>query len=521
MTNESAIDRLPSAISASRGEASLGTLPSTESSSKSATSQRRNVHTSRMSMVVIAAAIIASGCSLAPRHTRPDLPAPDQYDQDYLGDPAAGVSAARLGWRDFFVDPRLETLIATALSNNRDLMIAVAQIEETRGLYRVQRSQRLPTVVVSADGTRTELGPESAALQGVDVPPSRGSVTIDRYSIGAAIASFELDFWGRVRNLSEAARAQYLATVEATRSFQLSLIRDVALTYFAVLEATERLELAEATVNSRREGLRIAKKRLDAGVTSALDFKQAETLLTQAETELAALRFTKARNENLLATLVGRVVDEPLPEPLPLAQQARMDTLAAGLPSDLLTNRPDIVGAELRLRAARANVGAARAAFFPTISLTGSYGFASSALEELVGEDRRTWSYGPTITLPIFDFGARRGNLTVAEARQNIAIADYERTIQVSFQEVSDALAGRRFLAEQVQAQQRQTAAQRQLAELARRRYDEGVVAYIEVLDAERNLFAAEQALLEVRRAEISNLVSLYIALGGGQLETR
>jgi multidrug efflux system outer membrane protein len=471
-------------------------------------------------IVVIAGCVQLSACSLAPRHVRPDLPTPERYAEGYVGDPAVGVSANALGWRDFFVDPRLETLITTALANNRDLVIAVAQIEEARGLYRTQRSERLPNIVVNADGTRTRLGSESATTQGVVAAPG-SSVTFDRYSIGAGIASFELDFWGRVRNLSNAARAQYLATIEATRSFQLSLIRDVALAYFALLEADERLELAEATVESRREGLRIAKKRLDAGVTSALDFRQAETLLTQAETELAALRFTKAQNENLLATLVGRAVSEPLPAPLPLSEQARLETLAAGLPSDLVSSRPDIVGAELRLRAARANVGAARAAFFPTISLTGSYGYSSTELDELVGEDRRTWSFGPTITLPIFDFGARRGNLTVTEARQNIAIADYERTIQVSFQEVSDALAGRRFLSEQVGAQERQTNAQRQLAELARRRYNEGVVSYIEVLDAERNLFSAEQALLQVRRAEVSNLVSLYIALGGGQLERR
>ncbi len=468
---------------------------------------------------ITAVTVQLSGC-LAPRHVRPDLPTPDEYAQSRIEDPGAGTQASTLGWRDFFVDPRLETLISTALANNRNLVIAVAQIEEARGLYRIQRSDLLPTVVASADATRTGLGPQSAASQGIATPPG-ASVTFDRYTVGAAIASFELDFWGRVRNLTTAARAEYLATVEATRSFHRSLIRDVALTYFALLEAGERLELAEATVDSRREGLRIAKNRLDAGVTSALDFRQAETLLTQAETELAALRFTKAQNENLLATLVGRVISEPLPEPLPLAEQARLETLAAGLPSDLLANRPDIVGAELRLRAARANIGAARAAFFPSITLTGSYGYASTELDQLVGNDRRSWSYGPSINLPLFDFGARRGNLSVAQARENIAVADYERTIQVSFQEVSDALAGRRFLAEQVRAQERATAAQRQLAELAHRRYNEGVVSYIEVLDAERNLFAAEQALLQVRRSEVSNLVALYIALGGGQLETR
>ncbi|MFC4313448.1 efflux transporter outer membrane subunit [Steroidobacter flavus] len=460
-----------------------------------------------------------SACSFAPRDERPPLPTAERYEEGYVDDPAAGTRAIEFGWRDFFADPRLEVLIATALKNNRDLTIAVAQIEEARGLYRVQRSELLPAIAVNAEATRNGVGPESTGLSGAT--PLGTSETFTQYFLGAGVASFELDFWGRVRNLTRAARTEYLATVEAARAFQLSLIRDVASAYFASLEARERLELAEATVNSRREGLRIAQKRLDAGVTSALDFRQAETLLTQAETELASLRFTKAQNENLLATLVGRAIAEPLPEPLPLADQARMETLAAGMPSDLLVNRPDILAAEHRLRGARANIGAARAAFFPSITLTGSYGFASTQLDALVGNDRRTWSYGPSISLPIFDFGARRANLTVAEARQNIAIADYERTIQTSFQEVSDALAGRKFLAEQVSAQERGTKAQRQLAELAHRRYNEGVVSYLEVLDAERNLFSAEQALLQVRRAEVSNLVSLYIALGGGQIESR
>jgi len=465
------------------------------------------------------ACALLNACSLAPRHVRPELPTQAHYPDSYVDDPNAGTRAPQLGWRDFFADRRLEALIATALKHNRNLVIAVAQIEEARGQFRVQRSERLPTLAVSAEGTRSGVGPESAPLAGIG--PVGVSSTFDRYFIGVGISSFELDFWGRVRNLTQAARAQYLATVEAARAFRLSLIGDVASAYFALLEAQERLDLAVATVNSRREGLRIAQKRLDAGVTSALDFRQAETLLTQAETDLASLQFTKAQNENLLATLVGTTVEQPLPDPLPLAEQAHLEALAAGLPSELLSNRPDILGAEQRLRAARANIGAARAAFFPTITLTGSYGFASTELSGLVGNDRRSWSYGPTISLPIFDFGARGGNLDVAKARQNIAVADYERTIQTGFQEVSDALAGRKFLAEQVRAQERATRAQRQLAELAHLRYNEGVVGYLEVLDAERNLFSAEQALLQVRRAEVSNLVSLYIALGGGQLDAR
>lgn len=473
-------------------------------------------------VAVIVASVLATSCTFAPRHVRPDLPTAATYPETYSGDTAVGAKAPALGWRDFFADPRLEALVHRALENNRDLEIAVAQVEEARGAYRIRRADRLPTIGVSADAARTRAGPSALSSGGgTTVPPGSPALTYDRYSIGAGIASFELDFWGRVRNLSNAARAEYLATLAAERSFRLSLIREVANAYLVSLEARERLQLAEATVQSRRDGLRIAKRRLDAGVTSALDYSQAETLLTQAETELAALRLTQAQSDNLLTSLVGAPIDGELPDPIPLASQGRAETLAAGVPSELLTSRPDILAAEERLRAARANIGAARAAFLPSITLTGSYGYASSELDDLVGEDGLTWSYGPSIDLPLFDFGRRRANLDVAKAREIQAVADYERTIQESFREVADALAGRRFLREQVEAQERATYAQRRLADLARTRYREGVVSYLEVLDAERNLFAAEQALLQVRRAEVSNLVALYVALGGGVIETR
>jgi multidrug efflux system outer membrane protein len=463
----------------------------------------------------LAASLVIYSCSLAPRHTRPDAPIASTYPAAYAGDTTAGTSARTLAWDDFFTDPRLAALVKRALDHNRDLRIAVSQVEEARARYRLQRTDRLPTIGVSGDASRNHVGPTALASNGSNATLS-DPLRYERYFAGAAASSFELDFWGRVRNLSAAARAEYLATVEAARSFKLSLIREVANAYLTALEMRERVELAEATVQSRREGLRIAKRRLDAGVTSALDYSQAETLLTQAEIELAALKLSQAQVENLLTSLVGGPLGDDLPPPVPLSDQTRLESLAAGLPSELLTSRPDIVAAEARLRAARANIGAARAAFLPSITLTGSYGYASSELDDLIGRDSLTWSYGPTITLPLFDFGRRRANLDLAKAREIQAIADYERTIQDSFREVSDALAGRKFLAEQVDAQQRATLAQRRLAELARTRYREGVVGYLEVLDAERNLFAAEQALLQVRRAEVTNLVTLYVALGGG-----
>jgi outer membrane protein, multidrug efflux system len=465
------------------------------------------------------ALLALSACTLAPRDVRPDLPTAAIYPDAYSGDTSAGSRAPTLGWRDFFADPRLQVLVHTALEHNRDLDIAIAQIEEARGLYRIQRADQLPTLGVSGDGSRTRAGASALSQGGTALPADSPAITFDRYSIGVGVAGFELDFWGRVRSLTNSARAQYLSTVAAARAFQLTLIREVTNAYLQSLEARERLQLAEATVESRREGLRIAKRRLDAGVTSALDYSQAETLLTQAETELAALKLTQAQSDNLLASLIGGPVTAPLPDPMPLADQARGEALAAGVPSDLLTARPDIVAAEERLRAARANIGAARAAFLPSISLTGSYGYASSELDDLFGEDGLNWSYGPSINLPLFDFGRRRANLTVAQAREIAAVADYERTVQESFREVANALAGRKFLAEQVEAQERATIAQRRLAELARTRYREGVVSYLEVLDAERSLFAAEQAMLQVRRAQMSNLVTLYVALGGGLIE--
>jgi multidrug efflux system outer membrane protein len=458
-------------------------------------------------------AALLGGCQLAPPHQRPALPTASEFPA-YANDVALGQRAVDIGWRDFFADPRLEGLVAAALERNRDLAIAVARIEEARGLYRIQAADRLPTLGISGDVTRSRRPGAATGIPGV------GNVTDTRYSIGVGVTGFELDFWGRVKNLSEAARSQYLATIEAQRAFRLTLIRDVASAYFAAREAEERIALAEATVRSRQEGLRIAKRRLDAGVTSALDFRQAESLLTQAETELAGLRLAKAQSDNFLAVLTGGPIPADLPAGLPLAQQKNGTTISAGLPSELMVTRPDILAAEERLRAARANIGAARAAFFPSISLTGNLGFASTDLGNLVGKDGLSWSFGPTISLPIFDWGRRKGNLTVAEARENIAIADYEGAVQQAFREVADALAGRRWLAEQVAAQLRATEAQRQIAFLARTRYREGVANYLEVLDAERNLFTAEQALIQVRRTELDNLVSLYVALGGGSIET-
>lgn len=461
---------------------------------------------------------LLAGCQLAPPHEQPPSPSAAQYPAEYR--PMDGeVLASEIGWREFLEDPRLELYIETALQRNRDLQIAVARIEEARGQFGVQGADRYPTLAATADASRGRFPIGSAGAAGGASSRAAGSSSsqiTEQFSVGLGISAFELDFWGRVRNLTEAARTQYLATVEAQRAFRLSLIADVASTYLAVRGAEARIDLAEATLQSRRDGLRIARVRFEAGITSALDLNQAQALLTQAKTELASLHLIRAEQSNYLTQLLGGPLQQPLPAPLPMAEQIEPLRLDAGLPSELLLVRPDILGAELDLRAARANIGVARAAFFPQISLTGSFGYISNELDNLVSRDNRTWSIGPSLYLPLFDFGRNRGNLTVAEARENVAVAEYESTIETAFREVADALAGRRYLAEQVAAQAENVATLRRIADLARERYAEGVVNYLQVLDAERNLFDAEQAFVEVKRAQVQNLVSLYIALGGG-----
>lgn len=455
-----------------------------------------------------------SGCAnFAPEHAQPELPVAPAYEGELR--PDGTVVASQLSYRDWFLDPRLEGLVASALENNRDLMAATARIEQARARYRIEDSRRLPTVVANASGTRTRQSVEgNPALGGGAEAPA--SVTFNRFQIGVGVSAFELDFWGRIANLSEAARAQYLATIAAQRAFYLSLIADTASTYFEILETEEQVALAEATAESRREGLRIARMRLDSGVTSALPFRQAEALLTQAEQQLAAERLALARLRNQLAVLVGGTIPTDLPEGLPLALQADDRRLAAGLPSDLLLARPDIVAAEEQLRAARANIGAARAAFFPTISLTGNAGFSSDSLSGLFDSDGLGWSFGPTISLPIFDWGAREADLDLARALEVEQVANYDRAVQTAFREVADALAGRRYLAEQIETLDRAVAAQETIARLARLRYQEGVTGYLEVLDAERSLFSAQQQLLATRRAWLQNRTTLFVALGGG-----
>jgi multidrug efflux system outer membrane protein len=461
--------------------------------------------------LALTAALLLAGCSQQVKYVQPGLPTAPDYPA-YAGPVGAGPRAVDVDWRSFFRDARLQALIERALVNNRDLRAAVLRIEEARSQYRIQRADRFPTIDASAGASRAR----TEGFQGGGGQQGSGAVTQNRFDIGVGVSSFELDFWGRVRSVTEAARARYLATIQAQRAFQISLIADVAEAYLTERELDARIDVAERAIGSRQRALEIGRLRLNAGVTSALDYRQIETLLTQAQSQLANLQLQRAQARNQLEFLVGGPAPGALPAPVPFADQGIVENISAGLPSELLVNRPDILEAEEQLRAANADIGAARAAFFPQISLTGALGLASTALGNLFSGDAFNWNAGVGVGLPIFDAGRRRANLDVADARRGIATASYERAIQNAFREVSDRLAGRRWLFDRLTSQQREAAAQRARAELATLRYRNGVANYLEVLDAERDLFAAEQQVLLTRREQLTNAVDLYVALGGG-----
>lgn len=460
-----------------------------------------------------------AGCNLAPQYRQPIAPVSATYPEAVSGT----RTAAEIGWREFFADEQLKAYIAAALANNRDLAQAVARVAQARAQYRIQDAQRLPALDATAGAARTRVPLNSLgfgnAIPGAGDAQNPTSITYNQFSLGARVSSFELDFWGRVRNLAEAQRRQYLATVEAERAFRLSLVGQVAATYLQIRAAEEQIALAEQTVTSRREGLGIAKRRMDAGVTSSVDYDQAAALLTQAETQLAELRRTVAQSQNLLTVLVGGPITAPLPAGRRLGDQNQFAAIEPGLPSALLVNRPDVLQAEQQLLAANANIGAARAAFLPSISLTGLAGFVSPALSSLIDGNSTQYQVQGAALLPIFDWGRRNAQLKLSRAQADELTAAYQRTVQGAFREVADALVARRRYAEQIEAQSRAVDAQRRLARTARLRYTNGIAIYLEVLDAERNLFSAEQQLLTLRSAALQNDVTLYVALGGGLRE--
>jgi multidrug efflux system outer membrane protein len=459
---------------------------------------------------------VVSGCSMAPKYVRPDAPVATTYpgqaettDGKTASDSQAHV--AEIGWRNFFPDQRLQTLIGTALVNNRDLRVAALRIEEARALYNIQSADLYPNLNVTATGQR---GRTPASIS-----PTGTTVVSSNYQVGLGLAAFELDFFGRVRSLSDAALAQYLATEEAQRAAHISLVSEVATAYLTERGYAEQYDLAKRTYETRADAFKLAKQRFDVGALSALDLQQDEASMQTARVAQLALARQRAQAWNALTVLVG----QPLTDLPPAEDLSKLDLatdLPAGLPSDLLTQRPDIRSAEQSLISANANIGAARAAFFPQISLTAAVGTASNELSGLFDAGSRAWSFTPQMVLPIFQAGRNVANLKLSEVRKNIEIATYEKTIQTAFREVSDALVARGLLDEQIDAQRRVRDAQAERLKLANQRFDNGIASSLDVLDAERDLFSADLDLVQARQLRLTNAVDLYRSLGGGLLET-
>ncbi len=452
-----------------------------------------------------------SGCSMAPKYTRPEAPVPSQwpagpsYKESSVkpGEP----NAADISWQDFFIDRKLQQLIGLALENNRDLRVAALNIERSQALYRIQRADLFPTVLASGSGLAQRV-PASLSSTGE-------AMTVHQYNIDLGFSSYELDLFGRVRSLKDKALEEFFATREARRSLQISLMAEVANDYLTLAADKDRLKIAQDTFESQQKSYNLIKSRFEAGASSELDLRQAQTSVDSARVDIARFTSQVAQDENALALVLGSPVPPNL-VPSGLGAIPALKELGAGLPSEVLQRRPDIVEAEHLLKAANANIGAARAAFFPRITLTTSIGLSSDALSSLFKGAAGVWSFAPQITLPIFDAGRNKANLKVTEVDRQIFLAQYEKAIQSAFREVADALAQRGTLGAQLEAQQSLTDATAQSYRLSHARYDKGISSYLDVLDSQRSLYSAQQGLISVQLSRLINSVTLYKVLGGG-----
>lgn len=457
----------------------------------------------------LAVGLVLSGCSLIPEYQQPASPVADSWPQGvaYNASNASEAGVLPPAWQDFFTSPELRQLIRLSLDNNRDLRQAALNVDAYRALYRIQRSELLPSIGVDGSGSRQRL-PD-------DLSPTGESGINSQYGLTAGTSSWELDLFGRIRSLEGAALERYLATEQAQQAVQLALISDVASAWLTWNADHALLELTKATLDSYQESLEMIEASHAGGIASALDVRQARSLVEQARVQLALYTRQVAQDRNALGLLVGTRI----PAELLLSRELNtglLATLPSGLPADVLQNRPDIRAAEHRLRAANADIGAARAAFFPSISLTAAAGTASADLDGLFDAGSGSWSFIPQINIPIFTAGRLKANLQYSEIQRDINVAAYEQSIQNAFREVADGLAAQGTFAAQVQAQNDLVQATREYYQLAQQRYDEGVDSYLIVLDARRELFASRQALLSYQLQQLNSEVALYRALGGG-----
>jgi len=460
-------------------------------------------------LLVAGMTLCLAGCPRPQTYKRPEAPVPTVWPGGATNQAGAPdtPTADRVEWQVFFTDARLQSVIEMALANNRDLRMATLNVERVENFYRIQRAERYPSVSAAANG------------QFYRVPRKMSSTdeaqTISQYDISLGVTSWELDLFGRIRSLTTAALEQYLATQQAQSATQITLVGAVANTYLTLAADRDNLRLAQSTLDAQQSTYDLIRQTRDFGVASDLDLRQAESQVEAARVDIARFAGQLALDENALNLLVGAPVPANL-LPGELSSAGTLKDISAGLPSDVLLRRPDILLAEHQLKAAYGNIGAARALFFPRISLTGAGGITSSHLSDLFEPGAGAWRFVPQVVLPIFDSGTRQANYRVAEVDRDLAVAEYERAIQSAFREVSDALALRSRLVEQQTAQEALVNSLQETYRLSEARYNAGVDSYLSVLVAQRSLYLAQQGLLGVRLARLNNLVNLYKVLGGG-----
>ena len=464
-----------------------------------------------MSKLIMRLAISYSlcGCPRPTQYVRPGLPVPPTWPESTAGQAGAPGTraAADTKWQEFFTDQRLQSVIELALANNRDLRMATLNIEKVQALYQIQRAEQYPTIVASASADAYRV---PRTLSGAD-----NNETVAQYTVGLGTASWELDLFGRIRSLKSRALEEYLATEQARSATQISLVAGVANSYLALAADRENLRLAQVTLDAQQASYELILRTRELGIASDLDLRQAQTQVDAARVDIARFSGQVALDENALSLLVGAPVTAGMLSD-DLGKVGELKDVAPGLPSEVLLRRPDILLAEHQLKAAHANIEAARAAFFPRISMTAAAGIVSSDLTNLFKPAAGTWSFAPQVTLPIFDSGARQANYKAAQVDRDIAIADYEKSIQAAFREVSDSLSLRTTLVAQQNALESLVNALEETYRLSEARYNGGIDSYRRVLVAQRSLYSAQQQLVGVRLARLSNLVTLYKVLGGG-----
>jgi multidrug efflux system outer membrane protein len=465
----------------------------------------------RVALTVVT--VLIAGCSLQPVYERPTAPVSAAYPigEAYKSPAGSGtLPAVDIGWRDFLTDPRLQRMVELALANNRDLRVAALNVAQTQAQYRITSSTLFPQVGAFADSSSSRT---PASLS----PTGRAAVAHD-YSVGLQ-ASWEIDFFGRIRSLNDQALQQYLATAQARKAAQILLVSEIADQYLTMIAFDEFLAVTQRTLETAQASYKLALLQFQTGTGTELSVAQAQTVVEQANANYSVQVRGRAQAENALVLLVGQPLPADLPPAVPLNSQPILADIPADLPSDLLTRRPDIMQAEATLRGANANIGAARAAFFPTISLTGTLGSASSALGGLFKAGSLAWSFLPSLTLPIFEAGKLQANLDVATLQKDINVAQYEKAIQAAFREVADGLAARGTYDDELAALVRYTGAQQRSLDLSELRFKNGVDNYLAVLTAQTALYNAQLTTVSARLARLTNLVDLYRTLGGGWIE--